>query len=1189
MAGLTCAIGLSQDETPKLIPDWWARQIVVPVPRARPQAPTIDGNVGYREWYYASTVDGFIDADTGVLSDLPVRMYACWDEQFVYVAAYVQRPPMYPTPRATFTAGRHEHIWWQDDNFELVIQPGRREQGVGHYYAFVGNSVGAWSLMRGELEGSGGDSTWPADWKYAATRQGREAWAAELAIPVGQLTEAEQPGPGAVWFMDLMSQQVTPAKRMVDLGMVWNLGMHGYRSPVIPKFVFVDGGPITRPHGMGRLSQTQPQRDAGEETTGARMVLYNEGAEPITLEGRMQLFKAPPDRPEGALDLYRAWDITRQIRETGKPWLDPTQEIQAFRSEEDILRELNARFKFVDGRAGPVTVPAAGPEAGGAAYFALEKPIENGEYILAYRFADAATGEVLASQVVPYAMLPGLQVSLRPYFLTHHKIRAEASLSNLALAEGDRVGFTLQAAGATLDEVAAPVVPGAEAAHAYLDCTALEPDVEATVTARLIKADGTEGISNSATITRPPNPEWFGNNIGRSQVVPPPFEPVRTEGERVVRLWQRRIELGDGGLPASVTSRDTEILARPIALDTGGKPQQWSLARLVCDDRDARFRATGTLSGLAATMDVTMHYDGTGRFDLVLDPGDQPRELQRLVLEVPLKTEWAQLATHNATWTDPQRQQIKGFAGSVDEWLAKYPGGAIPFTFATFLGTEDRGVQWLCESDRGWSNADEERVVSISREGDATVLRIAMVDSPLQITEPWTLTFGLTVTPIKDTTQCRTVFRASEGKVYEREDIAGDEDIRKFDEAYSAAGINAIGIYMTDDNHFGCPRIYNPDQEKLVSAYADLVHERGFTIGPYSGWGVNANIPEFSTFGQEMLAEPVKNIGWGCFLHVHNQVLADWWLDGAKYTVEHSRLDGMYMDGFAMPRLLQNELEGYAWTDAQGRERGTYPIWSVRDFIERLYIYCHAESPRPARVRNHYNEETYCIGGFTDERVTGEGQYHAGDTILAINSPSAFRANFMTHLNGVATTGLWWNYLKLPVTRNEMRAMFLLHDVPMVVGGGIVRYYGNQIGYGRKARPWVHLHKVRSAFDGAQFIGYWQQALVRCDPEGPLASAWVDRERGRALVVVANLPDQPWHGTVTFDREALGIGPATEARDAMFDGRPSGDETAIVDEPLPMNGDAMALDIKPQRYRLIIFGDRVPIPENPRITNEDEE
>ncbi len=1164
---LVVAGGALAQETPTLIPDWWARRPVFTIPPARPAAPTIDGSVNYREWYYASSIVGFIDSDTGNLSDLPVQMYVCYDASYVYVGVIIHRPPMHPTPRTTFEAGRHEHLWWQDDAFELVIRPGRPEQGIEHFYAFVGNAQSAWSLMRGELASSGGDTSWPAQWQYASGPLGRESWSAELAIPVASLTAAEPPQPGSVWFMDLMNQQVTPAKRMVDLGLVWNLGMHGYRSPVTPKFIFVgENGPILRPHGVGRLNQTATQQ---VQHTGTRVVMYNLGAEPFTVDGRIQLFRAA-ERPEGALPFHEAWDRIRRIRETGQPDTDPTQGIQAFRSEADILRELNQRFKFVSERTATLTVPPAqGPDTPGAGFLSLEEPIANGEYLVAWEFTDATTGEVVHAQVVPYAVLPGLNVTLRPFFLKYRKVRAEASLANLELQPGDEVRFALSVAGRESATAAAPVTPGVDAVHVYLDGGNVASGDEATVTARLVRADGTEVIANSATVTRPTDPEWWPNQIGRSQVVPPPFEPVRADGERAFTLWQRRVEIGDEGLPRSIMARGTELLARPVALDLGG-PAQWSCRRTSVDERDAIYEATGVAGPLALSMRTDFHYDGTARFDLEITPPAGGATVERLVLDIPVTAQFARLAFHHGTRTDPQRSEQNGFAGDLDEWFARYPDGFLPFTYACYLGAEDRGLQWFCEADRDWSNAAEERVVGLVREEGATVLRIAMIDTPLTITAPWRVTFGLTVTPVKDPTPGRQIVQVAMGRPPEIDNRSEEED-DAFLKAIIAAGGNTVSSYITDDEHFGEPSIVNPRYEAAARAWAEKLHGLGLRYVPYTGWGVNANIADFATFGQEMLAEPVKNIGWGCFLHNHAGTFPDWWLWGAKDLIERTGLDGMYMDGMAMPRLQFNELDGFAWTDREGRPRGTWCIWAIRDFVERLYIYTHVEAPKPATIRNHYNLEHYAIGAFTDERVTGEGQYHAGETVLAINSPAEFRANFMTHPNGVATTGLWWNWLKLPVTRNEMRAMFLLHDVPMVVGGGIVRYYGHQIGYGRETRPWVHLHRLRMAFADAEFIGYWQQPPVTCMPEGPLASAWVDRARGRALVVVSNLPKEPWRGTVTFDREALGVAADAPAYDAMFD------------EPLPMDGDTLSLEIEPQRYRLIIFGDRVPVPENARI------
>lgn len=1164
LSALLTAGGVSaQDAETTLIPEMWARQMVVTVPPARPAAPTIDGQVGYQEWYYASSIQGFIDVDTGYVADLPVRMHLCYDEQNVYVGLVIYRPAMSPTPRATLPAGRHEHVWWQDDNFELVLWPGRPENGVDHFYAFCGNSVGAWSNMRGQIDGSGGDTSWPGKWTYAAQRAGRDNWHAELAIPIDQFPEAEKPAPGVNWFGDVMNQQVTPAKKMIDLGLIWNLQDSGYRSPHVPQWVFTDeNGAIARPHGLGRLPNSDPGKP---QMMGYRQVFYNQGTQAYAVNCEAQLFRAKrPTRP-GEMSVYKLWDSILKVRETGRPLQDPTQEVQAFRSEADLLREFNDRFGLLDHREAALTVA---PEKAG--FFNLEKPIEVGEYILAYRFTDAATGAVVGAQVVPYAILADLELTLRPHYLGQEKIRAEASLRNVTVAEGDAVEFSLSVGDEVLATGRGALTAGAEAIHTYLDTTKLQADVAATVAARLVSADGMERMSNRTAVIRPPNPDWYPNDIGRSKAIPPPFAPLRCPDDRIAALWQRQIHIGDNGLPESIIARGTEILAGPIVLDMGETDIAWRCARTGSTERDAEFSALGRSEDFAVQVRTQVHYDGTMRVDVLLDPLEEPVDIEQVILRIPVSPTWAKLATHQALWTDPGRAQSQGFAGTVDEWMGKYPDGSIPFTFGCYLGECDRGIQWFAESDRGWSNADEAKAICVEPGAEATVLSIRMIDRPVQMVEDWHTSFGLTVTPVKDTTDGRGIRKAAEGHPAKWDPAQKHED---YFAAYHDGGINQISIYMCDDNHFGSPRMYNPENERIVREYVNLVHENGFTIRPYSGWGVNDNIPQFQTFGQQMLAEPIKNIGWGCFLHNPASVWADWWLAGTKYTIEQSGFDGTYMDSTVLPRLLENELDGFAWTDAEGRTRGTYPIWALRDFVERLYTYTHVEAPKPATVCVHQNVPLYCIEGFSDQKVTGELHYHKGDTLRTVASLGEFRAFFMTHPNGVATTGLWHNWLNLPLTRNQVRGLWLLHDVPMDVGGGIVRYYGKTAGYGVKTQPHVRLHHIRSAFDGAEFIGYWtDRAISSCTPEGPVASAWVDRDRHRALVVLANLETEPWDGVVAFDPQTLALAEGAEAYDAMFDRRLDANPDGVI-----------PLHIEPERYRLVIFGDRVPLQEGAKL------
>lgn len=432
------------------------------------------------------------------------------------------------------------------------------------------------------------------------------------------------------------------------------------------------------------------------------------------------------------------------------------------------------------------------------------------------------------------------------------------------------------------------------------------------------------------------------------------------------------------------------------------------------------------------------------------------------------------MVTHNALYTDPLRADDTGLAGTLDEWFARYPSGAIPFTYACQLGAEDRGIQWFCESDRGWSNRDETRVVRLMPRQEEVVLAVAMVDKPLKLSGPWRTTFGITILPVKDASFGRAIVTAAEGHPA-AEPVNLDEGRRRqFFDAYRAAGITHIFIYMNDDDFFGCPRIYAPQSEVAVRQFVERAHKEGFGVIPYAGWGVNANIPDFDTFGQEMLAQPITNIGCGCFLHNPASVFADWWLAGAKHTIEQIGMDGIYLDGTALPTLITNELDGFSWTDAQNRIHGTYPIWAIRHFLERLYVYTHVEAPKCAVVRNHYSrQQLYCLGAFCDQHLNGENYYHKGKTVLEVATPGEFRAFFMTHLNGVATWGMWPGWLNLPVTPNEMQGMFLLHDVPRDVGGGVVCYHAHDVGYGRDKEPWVRIKRLRDEMADAEFVGYW--------------------------------------------------------------------------------------------------------------------
>lgn len=1166
---------LAQAQEPlRLIPSNWSRQPIIAVPPARPAPPKIDGYVDYKEWFYAAHVLGFLDMDTGCAPAHPVGMYLCYDKDALYIGIVINRPPMNPTPRATVAAGPTEHLWWKDDGFELVVEPGShgskdaKDAGIRYGYAFCGNSIGAWSDLRYELAAGQSDASWTGKWEYKASRPGLDSWHAEMKIPASQFEGGVPPAPGVEWRLAVMNQQVTPLKKMIDWTMMWSFGEGSYASRNKARLLFIDEGPIFRFSEWGKLRPASKEAEKGPEKIGLRCILYNQGKQPYTLNGRADLFRFPDKRPAGVMTFYDLWDRLRHVRETGQPLRDPKDPTQAFRSEADLLKELNDRYQPVTSTNAAVTVAS-----GGAGYFPLEVPLQRGEYLLSCQFTDAKEGRVLASQVAPFQVLPGLDLQLRPYFLTHQKLRAEASVRDLA-REGDGVKLSLAVDGKELDSTTVKVSQGAEAVTTYLSARAWPPEKTGRVRAELIGADGKACMSSEASLLRPRTPEWFGKNLGRSKVVPPPFEPVSCPASNIAQVWQRRYRFGTNGLPESITTRGSELLARPmtLTLKAGGnsrKNSKGDLRRVRSDGRDAVFEAQQRAVEWNLTTTAAVHYDGCVRFDVTVSPA-HPLTLDSLALEIPVAKRWAHLFTHNGTSTDYAKTNNDGLGGNVQKWFDKYPAGAMPFTWAFFLGSYDRGLQWFCESDRGWSNQDENRKISLIRTDEAVTLRIAFVDKPVKLTQPLRFNFGMMVTPVKDPSDGLNISFVAHGQPDELRKI-GLEQLEKDMPMFRERGGTAISSYMSDPDHFGTPRMYNAEDEKFLTDFVALCHKYGLKYAPYSGWGVNTNVPDFETFGAEMLKEPLRNAGWGCYWHNPASTFADWWLDSARYVVQQCGFDGIYMDGTCYPELTGNELDGKSWKDEQGSLHGTYPIWAIRDFIERLYVMLHHELRKDGIVHLHDGREPlYFIAGFSDLAVSGEYHLSRGKTILEVFDPDEFAAYYVTHLNGVARNFIWWNWMKLPIYVNEMQSMALLHDTPLPAGGGLVKYYGTHVGYGQKTETWVRLRAIRSAFDDATFIPYWEaRKPATVEPAGPLTSAWVDSERRRALVMISNLTTEPWKGQVRFNPAVLRIDPAAEAVDAMFD-KPLGHPASA----------SFTVSLEPQRYRLFIFNARVPLPDH---------
>lgn len=240
-----------------------------------------------------------------------------------------------------------------------------------------------------------------------------------------------------------------------------------------------------------------------------------------------------------------------------------------------------------------------------------------------------------------------------------------------------------------------------------------------------------------------PRPEWLGTREGLTDDVPAPWTPVSVAGGRV-NCWGRTYVFSQGPLPSEVVASGASILAGPIRLTgradsasltwTGGVPQTREQTPAY-----AVLLGRAGASGLELSGETFVEYDGMIRCDLTLVPRDGGVTVKELTLEIPLKPKHARYLYH-----------FPGRWGSVfNSGYLPQDGWQSPFKPFVWLGDEDRGLAWFCESDRNWFPLDNKTALSIERTPEATILKCRLIAVETKIDKPLVYTFGLQATPVK--------------------------------------------------------------------------------------------------------------------------------------------------------------------------------------------------------------------------------------------------------------------------------------------------------------------------------------------------------------------------------------------------------------------------------------------------------
>ncbi len=672
------------------------------------------------------------------------------------------------------------------------------------------------------------------------------------------------------------------------------------------------------------------------------------------------------------------------------------------------------------------------------------------------------------------------------------------------------------------------------------DAKAIPPG-DYQVRASVSAPNGAEIGRAFAELHYPEPPVWLGSNEGRSDAVLPPFTPVECEAAAdtlALGVCGRRYAFAGGPLPSSLVSADEELLtgACRIVATVHGREVECGQARARVTDQSAG-RVSFAFNGELVAGEGSLEYDGLLMLDMTLG-SEQATTLDALAIEVPLRPERAK---YLYTW--PQVH-----SGTLED----YASGFQPIVW---IGDEERGLSWLCESDQGWLLDDPGRAIEVRRGDDEVVLRLNLVDRPteLRADEGLHYRFALQATPLRppgrDMWEDRLVRSQWYGEAMSMgEKMVGDTPAL---EHYAAKGARALLVLRWWDAFaYPLPIGHEDEFRKMVADY----HAAGLEVVPYvGGFLLSDEAPEAELFRDEMAKMPMQPFpirlpglkSQMATVVCQRSLWQDFLVDGIARLIDEYDVDGVYLDTTTRPYACMNELHGCGYIKPDGSRGVTYPVFSVRENLRRIYTAVTTRKPDGIVDVHVYD----CMNGPALAWATSywNGEQLPRDVEF---KPEAlpldrFRCEFMGRNWGVPADLL---YYKLGDYRKCV-AIAGLHDVPVRT----------------EKLPDLEIQSalwgLRDEFGcrDAEWLPYWSnEEYVQVEPADCYASLHRHEANG-VLAFVSNLSRKQTSVRMTLDLQALGLAGTVQARDGI-----SGEEIAIT-------GGVVEMELASQDWRTVVL------------------
>lgn len=618
----------------------------------------------------------------------------------------------------------------------------------------------------------------------------------------------------------------------------------------------------------------------------------------------------------------------------------------------------------------------------------------------------------------------------------------------------------------------------------------------------------------SSPFTHPGPPVWTGNKLGTADKVLAPWTPLRTDKQAATgACWGRRYDFG--GLLKQVQSQGVDLLASPVTLEAvvGGQAVALSTATAkagAATDTKATFTAKSEAAGLRATFSNQLEYDGFTWSDLAIEAA-KPVKVDELRLTWKMPRTQAMLTNVDAmNWTN-------NLAGAI-----KAEGFTLPFVPYFWVGNEDRGLSWYCESKRNWGLSADKPVIEVRPQGNEVTVTIRLIARPTEIAAKLDFGFGMMATPVRPYPADAMRWRMTPG-------------VRPtFDIIWPNGNMKYYGYTDPIDG----PKF----AERVKTAHAE-----NCKVVPYINLNfASAGIPEWQYYGGRW-ADPDRVVTPGDVAQMGYASMGTCpaskdWQDFILYRINEMidkyMVDGIYIDCWGPSPC---KAAGCGWKDADGKLQATYPIRAYRDLIRRVYTLFHERQRAPLMMVHMSSEVEMPLLSFTDTILDGE-QFTPGkfdDDYVRVLSPEHFRAEFLGRNQGPVEFFLpEFRPAYTPEKTANLAAYLLLHGI-------------NAWPIWSNGEAWNKLYDAmdKIGIGECTFLPYWQGAAFG-EGATDLLSAYVGK--GQALLVAVNVADKPGEAQIKLDLARLKMKSVASATD-VFTGEKLKLEGGVLTVPQEMH------------------------------------